>query len=356
MKNTMVKSKYGNLAEILKKEIITGRIKPGDALPSQQQLIDRYEVSLSTVRKCLSCLAEEGYVAARHGKGVFVLDPKNHARQLSQKAIGFVIVNDQSRLGFTDMTVLNGATEAMQEAGRRISYSFISPTPSGVEDLELLLEDVDGVILRTPPDQHIIFDVLRRSRVPVVILDHPDILGVVPGVFSCVSYDIYAAGYTAGQALAFNGHRNIVMLHFASERLVAPLVQGLKQVCEDCEIECPEIIESHGVEQNVKVTNELAKRDDISGIVVSGWGHCNTLVGRMRDQGIKIPEDKSIIAIGTHNIGDVYGDMDETGIICSVQRLGYEGARILIESPSKSVEKTLIGQFRKGSTLARLSH
>lgn len=356
---TSLKSKYESLAETLRGEIISGRWKPGDAIPSQQQLIDRYQVSLSTVRKSLSRLADQGYVGAKHGKGVFVLDPKHRPAAVPRKAIGFLMVQGKAQIDVLDMAVLNGATETAQSVGRRISYGFVLPIRDGIEDMEQFLTSVDGLVvimrLSSGPNP-MVLDSLRRSRIPVVLLEQPDILGVSADDFSAVYYDPETIGYSAAQILALNGHQRTALLHFSTPRAMSPMMDGFRRACKDHDIDPPEVIESHGHDQNVRVTQELADRADLTALAVVGWGHCNTLVGRLTDQGLRIPQDKSVLAIGNPNIGDLYDDFDVTGIVCLGERLGREAARILIESPSKCVEKTLIGQFHKGSTLAALSH
>lgn len=45
---------------------------PGDLLPSERELIERYEVSRITVRKALADLENEGYLYKVHGKGTYV--------------------------------------------------------------------------------------------------------------------------------------------------------------------------------------------------------------------------------------------------------------------------------------------
>lgn len=351
MINSTAKPKYEHLAEALRNEIVSGRLNPGDAIPSQQQLIDRYRVSLSTVRKSLSRLAEEGYVGARHGKGVFVLDAGRRAAQAQQKAIGFVMLNDRSQPDVMDLAVLNGATQAAQKLGRRLLYNFVTPTPEGVENLEQFLGDVDGVILRTSPPPPVI-DCLRRHRAHIVSLDRPQSLSMSQGEYSTVHYEDRSSGYSVGQILGLHGHRKVVLLHFSSAPAVRPMVSGLRRACEDFDMAPPEVLESHGKEQNLRVTRELGRREDISAVIVVGWGHCNTFTGRLIDWGVGIPEDKSILAIGNPHTGDIYEDLDISGIVWSGARLGREAVRILIESPSRCFEKTLVGEFRKGSTIA----
>ncbi len=46
--------------------------KPNDKLPSERELVDRYKVSRTTIRKALSTLEMMGYVYRQHGSGTFV--------------------------------------------------------------------------------------------------------------------------------------------------------------------------------------------------------------------------------------------------------------------------------------------
>lgn len=66
------KTKYYVLMEELKSDIITGRLRPGDKLPSENELSASRHVSRHTVRKALSILAQEGFIEAEHGRGTFV--------------------------------------------------------------------------------------------------------------------------------------------------------------------------------------------------------------------------------------------------------------------------------------------
>ncbi len=56
----------------LSDEIARGHYQPGDRLPTEAQLSDRFGVNRHTVRRALSALAEDGTVHSRRGAGVFV--------------------------------------------------------------------------------------------------------------------------------------------------------------------------------------------------------------------------------------------------------------------------------------------
>jgi len=63
---------YRWLAEVLRDEIAQGVYKPGDALPAERDLIQRYDLSSTTVIRAVSELAREGLVYRKAGKGTFV--------------------------------------------------------------------------------------------------------------------------------------------------------------------------------------------------------------------------------------------------------------------------------------------
>jgi DNA-binding GntR family transcriptional regulator len=63
---------FRRVAESLRAEITSGRLAPGDRVPSESELMLRYGVSRATVRRGLSVMQAEGLVAAVHGRGRFV--------------------------------------------------------------------------------------------------------------------------------------------------------------------------------------------------------------------------------------------------------------------------------------------
>lgn len=58
------------LKNLLKNEILQGEFM--DKIPSERELISRFEVSRSTVRKAISELVREGVLEKKHGKGTFI--------------------------------------------------------------------------------------------------------------------------------------------------------------------------------------------------------------------------------------------------------------------------------------------
>jgi GntR family phosphonate transport system transcriptional regulator len=65
---------YRQISDLLRREI-QELYKAGDALPSEGELAQRFNVNRHTLRRAIDELVSEGLVIRRHGAGVFVLSP-----------------------------------------------------------------------------------------------------------------------------------------------------------------------------------------------------------------------------------------------------------------------------------------
>lgn len=60
------------IANQLRAAILTGKFKPGERLPSQNELAERYDVARETVKAALRVLRDERLIVTRQGSGAFV--------------------------------------------------------------------------------------------------------------------------------------------------------------------------------------------------------------------------------------------------------------------------------------------
>jgi GntR family transcriptional regulator len=66
---------YHQLYQILRSNITEREWQPGDMIPPESELIERYQVSRTTVRQVLDLLANEGLIYRQQGRGTFVAHP-----------------------------------------------------------------------------------------------------------------------------------------------------------------------------------------------------------------------------------------------------------------------------------------
>ena len=81
------KLKHVVIFEDMKKKIFTEDIKPGDKLPSENELAKKYNVSRQTVRKAIANLESAGYAYAEHGRGTFCSEMLAHTKSSKNMVI-----------------------------------------------------------------------------------------------------------------------------------------------------------------------------------------------------------------------------------------------------------------------------
>ena len=64
--------KYISLADHLRIQVQTGKLKPGEQLPTVSELRSEHQVSCSTIEKVYAILEKEGLIIREQGRGVFV--------------------------------------------------------------------------------------------------------------------------------------------------------------------------------------------------------------------------------------------------------------------------------------------
>src|SRR6056297_3859883 len=107
---------YYQLYKELKKQIMNGELKPGDAMPSEYSFCEDLEISRLTVRKALEELSREGLITRTRGRGTFVAQNKQEE----------------------NLTELQGFTDEVKKQGQHtasivIENRLVEPPPEVVQ-------------------------------------------------------------------------------------------------------------------------------------------------------------------------------------------------------------------------------
>lgn len=94
--------RYREIEEDLRYKILLGHWKPGDQLPTEQELCNIYNVSRITVRKAINELENAGYLIRQSGKGTFVT---NWQENLAEKPTLKSFTNEMYELGKKAVTL-----------------------------------------------------------------------------------------------------------------------------------------------------------------------------------------------------------------------------------------------------------
>ncbi|MFJ9108205.1 GntR family transcriptional regulator [Streptomyces sp. NPDC102283] len=75
---------YMTVLDALAAEIKAGKIKPGEKIPSEADLVQRFGVARMTARRAVGVLRERGLVRTEWGKGTFVIASELAGREQHQ--------------------------------------------------------------------------------------------------------------------------------------------------------------------------------------------------------------------------------------------------------------------------------
>ena len=104
---------YNQIVEQIQQEIASGKLKPGDQLPTVRALASDLRINFNTVARAYRILDEMGIISTQHGRGTFILELPSpevmeRLRRESLEALARRYLDETSRLGF-------GAEEALEQ-------------------------------------------------------------------------------------------------------------------------------------------------------------------------------------------------------------------------------------------------
>lgn len=116
---------YVQLKNTIKQDIRTGLLKPGDQLPSEAQLQEKYNMSRVTVRNAMKELTAEGYIVKVQGKGSFVA--MSDMLRLPIGVTSFTSDAKMQGISLTSKVIFSG----LQDLSSDLDRSFFGDTADG---------------------------------------------------------------------------------------------------------------------------------------------------------------------------------------------------------------------------------
>lgn len=191
-------------ADRIRAEVIRN-CQPGDRLPSERELAELLGVSRRTVRNALAHLGEEGWLRVRANHGHVVTRPAERLPETTALMLPVAAANMLSAPFFRE--VFLGLSQAMQGAGRHLLSLFGSGgdlmQPGGAGLWDPKMRQVDSLIAFEVFNERLIEQASRMY--PVVSMDVPT---RVAGV-SSVCFDHATSIRMAFKHLVDMGHRRI---------------------------------------------------------------------------------------------------------------------------------------------------
>ncbi|KRM45729.1 GntR family transcriptional regulator [Lentilactobacillus parafarraginis] len=107
---------YYQIKEYIYRQIITGKLAPGDKMPSVRQLAVDLTVNVNTIQRALSELTAENLIEPKRGKGNFVTATDQQISELKEQ-----LINEHLQQLYKNLRELNVSDEEiLNDLGRYI--------------------------------------------------------------------------------------------------------------------------------------------------------------------------------------------------------------------------------------------
>lgn len=328
------KPKYFTLMEELKEKIISGRIQPGEKLPSENQFTVQYSLSRHTVRKALSLLEQEGYIEACHGKGTFCSEKMRHMKKSRNIAVVTTYISD-----YIFPRLIQGMDNVLSEQG----YSIILKNTGNSRQKEakcleeLFQKDIDGLIIEPSKSQLScrhpgLYENLEKYQIPYIFIqgiytemkDKPHIL-----------MDDARGGYLVTKYLLEQGHRRITGFFKADDIQGIQRHKGYVRALQEAGIPYdPDLVVwFHTEDRRSKpsmMVKEMVKTGSLPhGIVCYNDQIAVQVIESLEDCGLQVPKDISVT--GYDNSLYAQCGTGITTIAHPQERLGEMAAELILE-------------------------
>ncbi len=299
--------KHERLKSYLLAELTAGRLRPGQALPSEQRLADVLRIARTTVRQALAGLEHDGLIRRVQGKGTFV--DEQVRRRLCRGLDVFALVVPATRTGYYP-SLQHGFETACKKVHNQMIVCCTENDLAKQGDLvlQLLDKEVGGVAIvpapsgATPPYQ---IRQLRERGIPVVYC-HRRVERVQAPLLAIPFRQV---GRLAGKALLEHGHRRVAFLAGQRSDATEAYAAGLREAMQSGGGNLPEEFVYFGdpgcreIAQQEKAILPVLRQmcqmaDRPTGIMASFDSEAELIYLLLGQLGLKVPEDISRVGFG----------------------------------------------------------
>lgn len=330
--------RYIQIADLIRKQILSGKILAGEKIPSELDIAEQYNVSRGTVRESLDILVKEGRLERLPGKGTFVLD---QIIEDCSKRVGVIVQ-------FLDDDLTVRIMRGMENLLRERNYSLVYTSSEGDVELEceqvrrLQRDQVCGLFIMpvSANNEAIRLCQVLPPELPVVLLDRE-----LPGYeTTSVFADNKRGARQAVTHLLELGHRQIACItHGGNISSVNERVRGYEDTMREAGLiplaAIP--IEWHGpTEDGLPTPFKPEELEPLIALLDSP--QCPTAIfcvndftafGVMQcllDRGIRIPEDISLVGFDDISLAS-FMPVPLTTIRQPKQDIGRQAAQLLLK-------------------------
>lgn len=284
---------YEKIVREIERQIRNGAYPPGTTLATETDMMAKYDVSRSTVRRALSQLQQKGLITREAGRGTFVRKPAPESVYLAVYD-SFSNLFDSEKLFFR---IWQALASRMSEADMEIhAVSLDSRRPLSEALLANYAEGIRGVMLLT------YYPVTRSDLVTAIDKGLPCVLlnryVHAPGIHS-VTLDDFGGARRAVHYLSDLGHEKIGFLTRKSSpgTTFQDRLKGYEHGMSEVGLS-PQMLIISEDPQVIQAELRRAKADGVSAVITISGNLAVSVKREAEHMGLHVPRDLSIIGFG----------------------------------------------------------
>ena len=180
---------YEEIVDQIRDLVIQGKLKPGDKLPSERELVEQFQVSRASIREALSALQIMGLLEVRSGEGTFV--KKLQSESVIAPLTWMLTVEKGTALELIEVRKIL-EVQAVGIAAERAEQSDLRKLEEALKELETDLKNGGG----EHADQwfHYVIILATKNEILIKIMD--TISDIMKYTLKTSRYQLYEGKYT----------------------------------------------------------------------------------------------------------------------------------------------------------------
>jgi len=293
--------KYMQIKQEIYEWIQTGKLKPGDRMPTENEIAEQFQVSRQTVRQTFGELEREGWLQRIQGSGTFVSVPEI-PRTPDVQTVGIITTYISD---YIFPHIVRGAEAALRSKGYRLLLSSTdNDKDKERQSLDMMMsQPLSGLIIEPTKSAEGNANLnyylsLNYRRIPYLTINerYPEM------ACPCLKVDDQAGGYKAAEHLLQLGHRRIAGFFKADDLQGVHRLKGYLQAHHEYRVPVrPDFVVHYSTEEKQTkpyqmLASMLQEQDERpTAIVCYNDELAVHLLEAIRQAGLSVPGDISVV-------------------------------------------------------------
>ena len=321
---------YFDLFRRMERDIVEGKYKKGDLLPSDIDLAKQFDVSRYVAREVYSELVRRHLVTRVRRKGTQVTYDRETARV---RKIGLILLADVPSYYLFE----KGVEEVLGKrgAGLYVQYSYDDEKLNAKALEEALAHDVEGLIISPPPQSSFEpYKQLIARGFPVVLA-----LASNPGV-TCVFPDDYKAGRLVGEHFGQAGIKRPAVVTQAERQYAQERLYGFREgiARHGLHVDDDRIIPAKYFDEQGRYQPDIGRKETLALLAMKPRPDAvfavNDLIATsiyfwLLNLGVRVPQDVAVAGVDT--LGSRFHPFPLTSVDIGLEEMGRKSAELLLQ-------------------------